>query len=142
MQEHNKQAALRYLNVRMRSEHEMRQYLIKRSVADDEIEEIITYLYSYHYLDDVEFAASFIRDRCRFHPCGRVKLTHDLREKGIDTFVIEDVLAEVFPPELEEMQLHREYERCKQKGKSYQQSMRYLYGKGYSADALADLTRY
>lgn len=142
MQEKDKQAALRYLTVRMRSEHEMRQYLLKRSVPEEEIDEIIAYLYSYHYLDDAAFAASFVRDKCRFHPCGRMRLVHDLREKGIDGFVIEDVLAEEFPPEAEQAQLIREYEKCQQKGKSYQQSMRYLYGKGYSADALSSLERY
>ena len=52
MEEKHKQLALRYLTVRMRSEFEMRQYLEKKQVAAEEIDEIVAYLYSYHYLDD------------------------------------------------------------------------------------------
>ena len=83
MEEKHKQLALRYLTVRMRSEFEMRQYLEKKQVAAEEIDEIVAYLYSYHYLDDAQFAESFVRDKLRFNPCGRLKLTFALRDKGI-----------------------------------------------------------
>lgn len=142
MDEKHKQLALRYLTVRMRSEFEMRQYLTKKQVAADEIDAIIDYLYSYHYLDDRQFAESFIRDKLRFNPCGRLKLVMALKEKGIDDFIIEDALASEYPPEMEEALLVQEYERCRQKGKKYQQTMRYLYGKGYSTHLLSALERY
>ena len=58
MEEKHKQLALRYLTVRMRSEYEMRQYLRRKQVSDEEANEIIDYLYSYHYLDDRQFAES------------------------------------------------------------------------------------
>lgn len=142
MDEKNKQLALRYLTARMRSEFEMRQYLIKKQVATDEIEAIIAYLYSYHYLDDKQFAESFIRDKLRFNPCGRMKLIMALKEKGIDEFIIEDALAAEYSPETEQALLQQDYERCRQKGKNYQQAMRYLYGKGYSTHLLSTLERY
>ena len=142
MEEKHKQLALRYLTVRMRSEWEMRQYLEKKQVPTEDIDAIITYLYSYHYLDDAQFAASFIRDKLRFNPCGRIKLSYALRDKGIAPELIEDALAEEYPEEAERAQLHREYEKCREKGKKYQQTMRYLYGKGYSAGLLSTLERY
>lgn len=142
MEEKNKQMALRYLTVRMRSEMEMRQYLLRKQVPADEIEDIVAYLYSYHYLDDAQFAASYVRDKLRFNPCGRVKLAMALKEKGIDAFTIEDVLAEEYPAEKEAAFLRCEYEKCREKGKKYQQTMRYLYGKGYSATLLSNLDAY
>ena len=132
MQEKNKQQALRYLTVRMRSEKEMRDYMAKKNVAIDEIDEIIDYLYHYQYLDDEQFARAF----------GRHKLIFALKEKGIDMFTIEDVLEELFPIDKEWEFVSEEFDKCQQKGKNYQQTMRYLYGKGYSADLLSRLERY
>lgn len=142
MQEKNKQQALRYLTVRMRSELEMRQYMEKKQVKTEEIDEIIAYLYHYNYLNDEEFARSFVRDKLHFHPCGRHKLVYALKEKGIDAFIIEDVLEELFPQEIEWEFVSKEYDKCQQKGKNYQQTMRYLYGKGYSSELLSRLERY
>lgn len=142
MQEKNKQQALRYLTVRMRSEKEMRDYMAKKNVAIDEIDEIIDYLYHYQYLDDEQFARAFVRDKLHFHPCGRHKLIFALKEKGIDMFTIEDVLEELFPIDKEWEFVSEEFDKCQQKGKNYQQTMRYLHGKGYSTDLLSRLERY
>lgn len=142
MQEQNKQAALRYLNVRMRSEFEMRQYLKKKQVEMAEIDEIIAYLYHYNYLNDNEFAKSFIRDKIRFSPCGRYKMSYALSEKGIDSFTIEDAMYEVFPEEVERTLLNDAFEKCQRKGKTYEQAVRYLYSKGFSGSLLSDLERY
>ncbi|MEE0547828.1 MAG: regulatory protein RecX [Peptococcaceae bacterium] len=142
MEEKHKQLALRYLTVRMRSEYEMRQYLRRKQVSDEEANEIIDYLYSYHYLDDRQFAESYIRDKLRFNPCGRLKLIMALKDKGIDAFIIEDALASEYPEDVEMAQLEKEYNKCREKGKKYQQTMRYLYGKGYSAGMLSFLERY
>ena len=142
MQERNKQQALRYLTVRMRSEKEMRDYMLKKHVTTDEIDEFIDYLYHYQYLDDEQFARAFVRDKLHFHPCGRHKLIFALKEKGLDAFIIEDVLEELFPMEKEWEFVTKEFDKCQQKGKNYQQTMRYLYGKGYSSDLLSRLERY
>ena len=116
--------------------------MAKKNVAIDEIDEIIDYLYHYQYLDDEQFARAFVRDKLHFHPCGRHKLIFALKEKGIDMFTIEDVLEELFPIDKEWEFVSEEFDKCQQKGKNYQQTMRYLYGKGYSADLLSRLERY
>lgn len=142
MQEKNKQQALRYLTTRMRSEKEMREYMAKKHVAIDEIDEIIAYLYHYQYLDDVQFARAFVRDKLHFHPCGRHKLVFALKEKGIDAFTIEDVLEELFPIEKEWEFVSKDFDKCQQKGKNYQQTMRYLYSKGYTTDLLSRFEKF
>ena len=142
MQEENKQAALKFLNVRMRSEFEMRRYLKRKQVEEDEIDEILEYLYHYNYLNDEEFAKSYIRDKLNFSPCGRYKLSYALAEMGINSFVAEDALEELFPEEVEREQLKRAFAKCKRKGKTYEQAVRYLYGKGYGGSMLSDLERY
>lgn len=142
MQEKNKQQALRYLTTRMRSEKEMREYMAKKHVAIDEIDEIIAYLYYYQYLDDVQFARAFVRDKLHFHPCGRHKLVFALKEKGIDAFTIEDVLEELFPIEKEWEFVSKDFDKCQQKGKNYQQTMRYLYSKGYTTDLLSRFEKF
>lgn len=142
MQEKHKQQALRYLNVRMRSELEMRLYLKKKQISTEEIDEIIQYLYHYKYLDDESFAESFVRDKLRFHPCGRNKLIYALKEKGINEFIIEDVMEKEFTMEDEWKFLMNDYKKCQSKDKTYQQTMRYLYSKGYSTALLSRLERY
>ena len=86
------QAALRYLAVRPRSVMEMTRYLAKKSPDKAMISRIIDRLNRYRYLDDAAFARSFIDTRKRHNPKSRFALTHELKQKGISTRIIDDLL--------------------------------------------------
>ncbi|MFN2437160.1 MAG: regulatory protein RecX [Desulfotignum sp.] len=86
------QAALRYLAVRPRSVREMTQYLAKKKPDKAMIKRIIDRLNRYNYLDDEAFARIFIDNRKRHTPKSRFALTHELKQKGISTRIISDLL--------------------------------------------------
>lgn len=137
MIEKAKQQALKWVARKARSEQEVRQYLEEAAYTDDIIEEVIAYLYSYQYLDDAALAGMFIRDRIRFHPCGRDKLRYDLSRKGVSDAFIEAALEENFSDEDEHVLATGLYEQQLARGRSAVQAQRYLYSKGFSADAIS-----
>jgi regulatory protein len=87
------QAALRYLAVRPRSVREMTRYLAKKSPDTAMITRIIDRLNACRYLDDEAFARIFIDNRKRHNPKSRFALTHELKQKGISSRIIDDLLC-------------------------------------------------
>lgn len=137
-----KKDAMAYLAVKARSEGEMRAHLAKRGWPDAVIEEMIDWLYSYEYLDDDAYAAAFIRDRLRFHPCGSLKLRYDLAAHGLGEGVIDRAMARNYPSSLEAKLAQHFYDKARGRGRTPVQALRYLQQKGFSGAALADLARH
>ena len=52
--------ALRYLNDRMCSAHQMKDYLRRKGYEDEEIDPVIEELKEYHYIDDLKYASAFM----------------------------------------------------------------------------------
>jgi regulatory protein len=92
--------ALRYLNIRFRSEKEIRDYLRKKLFKkgqDEKIKEdieqlidlIIHKLKQQKFLNDEEFAKMWIRSRTDFKPKGERLIRLELRQKGINKEIID-----------------------------------------------------
>lgn len=75
--------AISYLGYRMRTEKEIRDYLIKNEVDDVHIDEIIDRLLERNLLDDEEFANAFVRTRIRTSSKGPGLVKQELRAKGV-----------------------------------------------------------
>jgi regulatory protein len=88
------QMAVRYLAVRPRSVREMRLYLAKKKQDKKMISRIIGRLNRCRYLDDEAFARIFIENRKRNNPKSRFALTHELKQKGVSTRIIDDLLTD------------------------------------------------
>jgi regulatory protein len=86
------QTALRYLAIRPRSVGEMTGYLAKKSQDPAHISTVIDRLKQYRYLNDEEFARIFIENRKRNQPKSKFALTRELRQKGIRSQIISDLL--------------------------------------------------
>ena len=57
MNDNLKEKTLKYILYKMRTEKEVRKFLQeKHGAAQEEVEDIIQYLYSYNYLDDEKYA--------------------------------------------------------------------------------------
>lgn len=91
---------LQYLNIRPRSEKEIRDYITKQlakpKVAKYIEEEfsvltnrLVNRLKKSKFLDDLQFALWFIRSRTTFKPKGRRLISLELQQKGIAKDVIE-----------------------------------------------------
>lgn len=76
-----KKRALRLLERKDYSRKELKERLLKDGYEDAMVEQIISYVDSYHYLDDVRVAGSFIRGR-KEHK-SKKELEYLLKQKGI-----------------------------------------------------------
>lgn len=85
----------RYLSIRNRSVKEMRDYLVKRKASEEVIERVIVSLQEHKFLNDETFARSWVLNRARLKPKGKVLLKIELRQKGISDELIQKVLDEV-----------------------------------------------
>ena len=84
---------LNYLSYRPHSEFEVRSRLKKYDVAEvDSIDWIIHKLKDHNYLSDLDFAKWFVDSRMGNRPRSKQHLSAELRAKGIDVSVINQVL--------------------------------------------------
>jgi regulatory protein len=87
-------AAARFLEVRSRSEAEVRRRLIGVGYRSDLVDGAIARMVDLGVLDDRAFAASWVESRDRAHPRGERAIREELRLKGVERSVIDDVLAD------------------------------------------------
>ncbi|RJS61599.1 recombination regulator RecX [Bacillus sp. PK3_68] len=85
--------AIQFLSIRMRAEKEVREFLIKKEVESESIEEIIHALYRMNYLDDAEFAKAYTNTQINASDKGPKVIERELKEKGIEGSLIEEALA-------------------------------------------------
>lgn len=87
-------AAIQYLGRRMRAELEVRNYLREKDVEEPVIQEVIHKLYEYKFLDDLEFASSYVRTQMNTTDKGIELIRRELTEKGIKGESLETALTE------------------------------------------------
>lgn len=85
--------ALRYLARRMRTELEVRQFLMEKDIDPPIIQEVILKLYDYRFLDDEQYACSFVRTQMNTTDKGAVLIKRELKDKGIRAALIEKAIA-------------------------------------------------
>lgn len=81
-----------YIEVRLRSISEMREYLKKKEDNLDIINKAIDRLISLGYLDDDHFTKAYIKDKLAFTSFGDYKIRMELQRLGIDNNIIENNL--------------------------------------------------
>lgn len=85
-------SAIHYLARRMRSEYEVRSYLLEKEYGEAIINEVIIKLYNYRFLDDTAFATSFVNTLINTTDKGPLIVRRELEEKGINKNIIEQVM--------------------------------------------------
>jgi len=86
--------AYRLLAVRARSEKELREALKRAGFAEEIIVAAVADCKQQGFVDDANFARQFIQSRLRNRPMGRMRLTVELKQKGIDAATINSALDE------------------------------------------------
>lgn len=142
-----KRAKLRAMNLLMSKTYTQRQLEDKLRAgyySDEIIEDTISYLKSYHYLDDTQYAIDYFTYHCKSKSQARIR--QDLLRKGIDANVIKeaqefandngDAVDEIF-------QIRKYLEKkhvCPQEldYKEKQKIIAALCRKGYSLDTIRD----
>ncbi|MBI5560210.1 MAG: RecX family transcriptional regulator [Deltaproteobacteria bacterium] len=86
------QSALRLLSFRQRTIHELTEKLLSKGYSEDEINGTVERLIEGRYLDDEAFAGDFACSRMKNRQWGRIKVSHELRKRGVAAGVIEKTL--------------------------------------------------
>lgn len=92
------QRALRFLQSRPRSTHELRQRLRRAEYPAATIDAIVQRLTALGLLDDAEFARLWIENRQAHRPRGTALLRAELLQKGLDRELVETALAAARDP--------------------------------------------
>jgi regulatory protein len=92
-------AALSLVSYRARTRRELERRLRQKGFASDRIAACLDRLEERGFVDDAAVAAAFVRDRLRHRPRGRSRLSSELRAKGVDREVAENVIGRVFGEE-------------------------------------------
>lgn len=86
---------LRFATLRPRSEKEINIWLRKHKVYQSIISDLFNKLKRLNLLDDKKFAEWWVEQRMNFRPKSRRIINYELKSKGINKNIIEDVLSEV-----------------------------------------------
>ena len=78
-----------------KSEKQIKDYLIKNEVNNDDIEKIITKLKSINLINDREFARAYINDKIHLSKSGLNKIKNDLLNYNISRDIIEEELENI-----------------------------------------------
>ena len=105
--------ALRFLSYRPRSEKEVRDNLKKKSFghgsgpSETTIELIIKKLKEQRFLDDKGFTRWWIEQRTLVRPTGRHLIKVELKKKGVDKELIDEIFNEIEDVVVNELELAR-----------------------------------
>ena len=84
--------ALNYLSFRPRSREEVKRYLRRKETPPDIIEAVLARLARLDFVNDRAFASFWIETREQFNPRGSHALKNELRMKGVDRDVVEELV--------------------------------------------------
>lgn len=90
--------AYNFVSYRLRSRAEVVTYLRRREYDTEMIEALVSELESRDVINDARFASSWVEMRSSTNPRSLRHLSGELREKGIQPIIIEEVLG-LFPPD-------------------------------------------
>lgn len=86
--------ALSMINIKVRSEQEVRKKLKEMDFQEGIIDKVTERLKELKYLDDHEFSRMWIEDRMKLKPVGRKMLIRDLKNKGVAPEVVDETINE------------------------------------------------
>jgi len=88
-------AALYYLGYRPRSEAEVKNRLHRRGFSSEIVDKVVIRLKELRQIDDVAFAHYWRDNRLSFRPRSRRLIKLELRQKGVDTEIANEILGDL-----------------------------------------------
>lgn len=127
-----------------KSEHEIRMLLQREDFDESTIDSAVEYLYTYHFLDDREYALLYARDKRKLNGYGPIKIAYILRTKGLDETDIRRALEE-YTEEEECSRIERLIEKkYLRNGKLIQETpkiIRFLLSRGFHYDKIKSVLK-
>jgi regulatory protein len=136
--------ALRLLTRRDYSARELRTRLLEREMPEADVTAVIADLSDAGLLNDRRVAESFVRVASTLKGRGRLRISRELEQRGIDRAIIRDALA-ALPIEDEAASIRRLLERKHLPARLNPAERRRIFGqlvrRGFSADLIATALR-
>jgi regulatory protein len=135
---------LKFLSFRQRSEKEIRDYLKKKNADDLTSKKIIEKLKEHKFLNDEEFAKWWIEQRTRVKPRADRVIKFELKQKGIDLKIIEELFEGDAKSDFDKALVLAEKRMKRLKGiedrkKVYDRLGRFLASKGFNYDVIKEV---
>lgn len=126
-----KDYALRYISYRPRTVWEVNKKLTDKGYDHQIITLAIAFLKEYCFLDDLEFARFWIRNRQKVKPCGSRRIYGELAQKGVAKSIIETCLGEITPEQETEAAAALVEKKCQRAPFDYNKIRGFLLRRGY-----------
>lgn len=126
---------IKYISSTIKTEKQIKDYLKRKEYNQSTIEYVIGKLKEYNYIDDEQFARSFVLTYASKY--GKLKLISALRSKGITEEVIDNVFTDELKIESNIMQVAEKYLKNKEKSpQTFMKLSRFLCSRGYDFDEI------
>lgn len=89
-----KNKALNLLSRRRHTKKELADKLLNAGFGEADVQAVCDWAVEYGFLNDEEFARSFVADCIQFKKYGKKRIRQALLFKGIDAYILDDVFAE------------------------------------------------
>lgn len=131
-----RERALGYLARREHSRFELTRKLEKAGFESEAIEPVLDEFEEKDWLSDQRFAESWIADHRARH--GHIRLSHDLRQRGVNATLIETALAANPDSELERARLvwEKKFGTPPRDPEEKARQMRFLQGRGFAPEII------
>jgi len=124
--------ALRYAAIRNHSQWEMEQYLKRKDVSETQSNIIIARLGDLGFIDDQNFARSWIENRRLLKPVSKRRLEQELRQKHVDSEIIQKAMEDDPAKEIDVLKILILKKRQQSSYKDNHRLMGYLSRQGFS----------
>lgn len=136
--------ALYLLELRDRTEGEIREKMKRKGYESGEIEDTVTFLKDKDFINDERFVRNFIQNKQSFGTTGKYKIRQKLMLLHLDHTLIEENLKETDPEAERERALELAHDWMKKKSsippeKRYEKLGRYLIARGFEIDIVKSI---
>jgi len=98
-----KAKAYEYLSYRQRTQKELEDYLLKKEFKKNTVDNVIELLREAGYVDDLDFARAYVRDKTTYKNFGPYRIRNELSQKGISKESVDTALQEEYHEEVQEL---------------------------------------
>ncbi|MBB6215314.1 regulatory protein [Anaerosolibacter carboniphilus] len=135
--------ALKLLSFRGRTRQEVEKKMKEKEYEAPTIEKTLAFLQTHNYINDEDFAASYIRDKVNIQKLGKMRIKQELYQKGIDKTTVQEAINEQIDPidefetalDLGRKKLNSTY-RNDDKNAQYRKLGSFLQRRGYDYDII------
>jgi len=137
------QRALNLINFRPRTEQEIRQNLHRHKLEEEIIQYVLERLKDNGLVNDAGFAQVWVDNRAELRPRSRRALAFELKQRGVDSAIIDQTLDNVNDSEIAYQAAQRHLHKIKNlEWREFRLKMlRYLAQRGFTYDVSADAAR-